>query len=271
MLPAPNNGDSSQQGLEVSMARRQTKLEVLLETVSRRLEDWVDRQRQRIRELKAKEDELGDRVEHLFSDSQNREYLTGDYLDIMRENFRDLSAAFGRSITHALLVVAAFELLTRAALNAASLGPFEISDLSLVQKALPVLGSYLYYDIGTLGMRGSNISQVYLRTLQLQHPDFSKWDLLVLLSPHRSSLIPQRMFGASYSGLHARSSRSMYSLTSFFIPIWLIYAFSTLFHKYHISDLTVWIALAISSMFVILGVAVSLTALEKADHTSDDR
>jgi hypothetical protein len=252
------------------MARSHTTLEYWLESVVRKLEGWSERQQQNTRKAKAKEAELGDRVEHLFNNPLNREYLTGDYLEIMRENFRDLSSAFGRSITYALLIVAAFELITRAALDGANLGPFELSDLSLVQKALPILGSYFYYDIGALGRRGGHIGLVYLRILQLQHPDFSKSDLLILISPHRSSMIPQRMFGSSYSGLHARLGRALYSIFSIALPIWLLYAFSELFDRFHMSDITVWIALAMSLLFVILGITVSLTAYEKTDHDSDD-
>jgi hypothetical protein len=171
---------------------------------------------------------------------------------------------------YTLLVAAAFELLTRAALNAASLGPFEIRDLSPVQKALPVIASYLYYDIGTMGMRGGYVTEAYLRILKLQHPDFAKRDLLVIIWPHRSSLIAQRMFDASWSGLHARLGRAMYALISLSIPFWLIYAFSALFHRFHVTDVTVWVSLTISFLFVVLGVTVSLTAFENAGHTADD-
>ena len=116
----------------------------------RKFKNCIKNQVKKIAEAGSQEAELRACVERLFSDFNNKHYLTGEYLEVIRENFRDLSSAFGKSITHSLMVIAAFELLLRSALNSASLGPFEISDLSLVEKALPILGSYLYYDVGTI-------------------------------------------------------------------------------------------------------------------------
>lgn len=76
--------------------------------------------------------------------------------------------------------------LGRAAVDGVNIGPFEISDLSLILKALPVVVSYLFYDILNIAVRGGEVSGVYRRILQLLHPAVAKSDLLILIAPHRS-------------------------------------------------------------------------------------
>ena len=68
-------------------------------------------------------------TKELLNDPDYHPYLTGAYLDQLRENLRDLGSAFGRSLTLLLLVFTGFEFLTRAAVDKANVGPFEVSDL----------------------------------------------------------------------------------------------------------------------------------------------
>jgi hypothetical protein len=242
------------------MARDLTNPEEWIEALTRKLGSFGEEQHKQVKKGKYL---LEDNAERLLSDPESRAYLSGPYLDHLRENLRDLSSAFGRSLTLVLLIMAAFELLSRAAVGGVNIGPFEVSDLSLVQVALPVIGSYLFYDIQNIVIRGGEVNGVYRRLLERLHPNVAQSDLLILIAPHRSSLIPQRIPGAKPSGLHARLSLLLYTSLMLAVPLWLIYAFIVLFYRFHLSSVMVWVASVVSFLFVVLGFAVLRTVYEK--------
>jgi len=71
------------------------------------------------------------------------------------------------------------------------------------------------------------------------------------------------MPGARLQGLHARFGALLYWVIYLAIPVWLIYAFSELFDKFHAHDIIVWIALIPTAFFTIFGVAVGITKFDK--------
>jgi hypothetical protein len=241
------------------------------ETPIKKSERWAERKREQAEKQWEKVEKLERNAEDLFNNDESRTYLIGPYLDHLRENLRDIGSAYGRSFTFVLLVIAAFELFARAAVDKASLGPFEVTELSLIQKALPVIGSYFFYDLAVIGIRGAQVNNVYGRILRLLHPEFHRAGLLILIPPHRSSLVPQRMPGQRTNGLYERLSSALYYLVIFGIPCWDVYAFIILFGNFHISDVTLWIAFVISVLYIILGISV-LRFPHKADvNASQER
>src|SRR5215217_4311837 len=77
-------------------------------------------------------------VERVLSNPANRDFVE-EYAKELRQNWRDVCSSMGRTITLIVLSAGAFELLSRAAIAKASIGPFEIRDLSLIQTSLPVI------------------------------------------------------------------------------------------------------------------------------------
>jgi hypothetical protein len=114
----------------------------------------------------------------------------------------------------------------------------------------------LFYDILTVGFRGGITTRVYERLLRRLHPKMDEADLLILIAPHRISLIPQRLPGASKFGLNARLGLAVYFVLLLAEPFWLIYAFWVLFSRFNPTDFTVWAALTLSLLFVVLGSTV---------------
>ena len=115
----------------------------------------------------------------------------------------------------------------------------------------------------TISNHGGTISLVYQCILQLLHPKLEEADLLILVAPHRSTLIPQRIPGASRSGLHARLAILVYTVMLLAVPFWLIYALWVLFRRFELTDFTVWAALVLSILFVVLGGTVLASPLGK--------
>jgi hypothetical protein len=60
---------------------------------------------------------------------------------------KELISSLRRSVFGLLLIAAVVQLLDLAAISDFQLGPIRLSDLTLVHKFLPVVASYLIYDI----------------------------------------------------------------------------------------------------------------------------
>jgi len=70
-------------------------------------------------------------VEEVFSKPENQAFAD-EYAKELRENHRDVAHNASRSITLAVVLAGAFELLSRASIDKVSLGPFEVSDFTLI-------------------------------------------------------------------------------------------------------------------------------------------
>jgi hypothetical protein len=62
-----------------------------------------------------------------------------EYLEAIRDNYRSVNASINRRMTILLLAMAVFELLARAMIAEASVGGFEVKDLSLIRLSLPII------------------------------------------------------------------------------------------------------------------------------------
>ena len=69
------------------------------------------------------------------------------------ERMKDLNDGSRRHVYVLLLVAGIMELLDRAVISEAQLGPFKISDLSVIRKVLPVVAGYLIYELCANGIR----------------------------------------------------------------------------------------------------------------------
>jgi len=186
------------------------------------------------------------------------------YLNELRTQMQEISKSSRQTALLLLLTAAAFELLNRAAVANAEIGPFQIKDLSLIQKVLPVIFAYFIYDAFVLGARylySMRVADEITRTFQ---PSLSDAVLDRLLYPQGSSL-----FGPM---LWHKSNSSMYRLTTAFTmvlrvgsvvsPILIeIYAFSSLRNRFGLNDVVVAFSLIFSLGFIAFSVLILLTSL----------
>jgi hypothetical protein len=171
----------------------------------------------------------------------------------LRQNWRDICSSISRTIALIVLSAGAFELLSRAAVAKASLGPFEIRDLSLVQKILPVMIAYLFYDLSNLYYQDSQYSAIHELLLKTTHKDFQDADLDLYLEPRVASMYHP-------AGLRRAYDRPLYYFTTF---IWLVglfgitafqvYAFYQNFQVFGVDDVLTWFTLGIAILFTSFG------------------
>jgi hypothetical protein len=102
-----------------------------------------------------------DSVKAVFSTEKNHQY-GADFLEGLRENMREVSSRMGKSVLLAVLAAILFELLARAAVEKASIGPFEVKDLSLFRLALPVVIAYSFYEITLLVLQFYEFETAYI-------------------------------------------------------------------------------------------------------------
>jgi hypothetical protein len=199
-------------------------------------------------------------VEKAFGNEPSK---AADYLTSLRTIMKDITDAQRRSVVLLLLVATAFVMLDHSAIVNAQLGPFQIRDLSPVQKALPVLFAYLIYDSVVSGVRYLYSRVVYYEISHLcqEHLHSTHLDRLVL--PHGSSLFGPWLFlpeGNRLQGFIRRTTRVLRwgALASVFaVEVYLIYR---LFRVYGAGDIVVWLSAIISLSLVVFSVMVGLVS-----------
>jgi hypothetical protein len=132
-------------------------------------------------------EQVGEQVETAFGgvDGSAR---AKSYLASLQAAMKDIADAQRRAAFLALLIAATMELFNRAAISNVQVGPFQISDLSLIRKFLPVLFAYLMYDIAVLGVRYLQSWAVWVEILKEFDKALSSSGLQRLLLPVGPSL-----------------------------------------------------------------------------------
>jgi hypothetical protein len=200
-----------------------------------------------------------ERAQLVFSEPENRAYVA-EYLKDIRQNFRDANSSLGRSITLIVLSMAIFELLARAAIAKASIGPFEIGDLTLVQRALPVIVAYLLYQTCSLFVTVYDFIKVHQELVEILHPDIRAYSLDYFLQPVSHSAI-----GPEHVGRY-RAGRRYYDVMSDGMPALIVvatvafegYAAYTLLFRAHLRDVLTLLLLAVAAMLTCYGLYILL-------------
>jgi hypothetical protein len=199
----------------------------------------------------------------VFSNPANREYAA-DYLKDLRESWRNIDLALGRSIMVAILAMAVFELLARSAINKAVFSGFEIKDLSLIRTALPVIVAYYFYDLSVLFYVDSEFEKAHSRIIEILHEDISKENVDYFIRPRQPSIL-----GAL---LPARENRvtKVFNTTfgiSLYAGIFLfeIYAYYLEFTRLRSDLVLIVAALVLSALFVFYGLFIMFGGPKEQD------
>jgi hypothetical protein len=186
------------------------------------------------------------------------------YLGELRVRMKDLSDSSRRTVILLLLVAAAFQLLDQAAVVSVQAGPFQIRDLSVIQKVLPVIFAYLIYDETVSGIRYLYSLRVASEISRAFQPSVKSSSLDGLLNPQGSPLFGPMLWHRSKS----REYRLLAKLTqvlrlgSLLLPLVIeAYAFYRIFEAFGFRDVVVWISALVALGFIIFAALVILTAL----------
>jgi hypothetical protein len=174
------------------------------------------------------------------------------YLTSLQAAMKDIAEAQRRSVFLAVLIAATMELFNRAAVSNVQVGPFQISDLSLIRKFLPVLFAYLIYDLVVLGLRYLQSWAVWAEIVRSFDEALSASGLERLLLPIGGSL-----YGPLFFPKRGRPEAVVSSFTtalrwgSLVLPVIIeVYAIGRLFAGFGVDDFLVWLSAIISAAFL---------------------
>jgi hypothetical protein len=125
---------------------------------------------------------LREHAEALFAKPENKPFVAG-YAEALRVNLRDLAASYQRTLLLGVVLMASFELLVRAAISKASIGPFEVSDLSLIRVALPALVAFVYFQLLAIESARVLLEDVHAAVLRAVYPEVAGSYLVGLTTP----------------------------------------------------------------------------------------
>jgi hypothetical protein len=129
-------------------------------------------------------------VTEAFAD-EPKEYIE-NYLSQLNESWRSLTALIGRTATYLIVLMLLFYLLTLpGAVSHIGLGPFEIDDVSLVEKLIPVFTSYLFYELTLMGIAWSDSRRLFRLLMHRQHPGVLDANLELLIQPRMRAVVGQ--------------------------------------------------------------------------------
>lgn len=194
-----------------------------------------------------------DSVKAVFSTEKNHQY-GADFLEGLRENMREVSSRMGKSVLLAVLAAILFELLARAAVEKASIGPFEVKDLSLFRLALPVVIAYSFYEITLLVLQFYEFETAYIAAYSNLYEDAAARDLeyFVLL------IMPAHFAPRTYD-TYRHDAPSDLLVTMQFLTVVIVYlsvlaflgyAYYIQFRFFHFGNIAVWITVVINAYFL---------------------
>lgn len=182
------------------------------------------------------------------------------------ERMKDLTDSSRRSIYVLLLVSASVELLDQAAVSDVQIGPFQVHDLSFVQKALPVIGGFLIYELATNGVR-------YLYTRRLANSLIEQFQPALFAIGHYPRLVyplSSSLFGplAWYQQDHAKFRLIKVSTAGLRVgslaipPLLELSWYWRLFETYGFRDVLVWLSLSFTLGFVAFAGLIVWTSIK---------
>jgi hypothetical protein len=181
----------------------------------------------------------------------NSEYLD-EYLQAIRENWKDITSAANRTITRMLLAAGTFELVVRAASKKITIFGLEVTDLTLIRAALPVIVAYLFFELCFLIQLRNNYYEVHNSIIQDVYSHIYDRDLHALLEPGKSTLFGPRFLYPPNTPILNFMIVTLPRIYQVGILAFEFYAFSRQFRLPDSAPVT-WIALVLTVYFLFYG------------------
>lgn len=198
---------------------------------------------------------LESRLEYAFRGNPpgGRDLTPKDYLDVVRTNWRSAENSLRRTTLGLLVVAVLFELVSQGGVAEFALGPVKVTDLTLVQKAVPVGFAYLTLEWVALGILINRLGSVHDAVVRLEYPRLYEEDLELAMAPTVMSLAGE----ARIVGEPGRTHTLMQMLTQFktLALLILLLAAQVVFHvrqfrTFGFSDVLVWSAFIVTIVFM---------------------
>jgi hypothetical protein len=127
-------------------------------------------------------------------ESDDKHEFGKEYLNLVLEKYKEVTHDVRRRMVFILLLAGAFELFSRSAIAKLALGPFEVSRLSIVQAAIPLLIAYLFYEVCYLGAWSAELDDVYAAVVSVVHPGFYRTEAYQFILPTQPGVLGPNLF-----------------------------------------------------------------------------
>jgi hypothetical protein len=200
-------------------------------------------------------DSLGKRVNVAFADPKVKEFAN-DYLAVIQEDMRYINTRFQKLIIQIFLLFFVFIILSGASVVQITLGSVQLSDLSLIEKLLPIVIAYTYYELAGFAAMRQLQNELHDRIVELLYKPLYNNDLELYLRPSSAlNTADILMFGTKgfLSDFSKNLTIPLYVIIFFGALVFEIYAFNALFVAFGFVDIVVWLALLVSLFFLLQG------------------
>jgi hypothetical protein len=169
-------------------------------------------------------------------------------LEVLRDSLKDITVGISKNLSLVLLLMGLNELLNRAAIDKVSIGGFELTKLPFVSAILPVVISYIFYDLAARHAAEHNVAAAYSKCISRVYPSIRQ--SVILMEPWRTSLT-----GYSGGGVSKLLGDALGRIVLFGIPLYEVYAYVMLF-KTSGRGIVIWGSLLLSCFFLVYGIVV---------------
>jgi hypothetical protein len=185
------------------------------------------------------------------------------YLDALMVTWKDHANRIQRSATLMLVLVLAFELLSRGAIKQVTIGGLVLSHTSTIAAFLPTGVMYLIYETIDCSVSFEIISTAYTATLALWNEAAERNDLDIILQPRTPAYFSAGTEGREdISGTTKAANRIQICILVVVLFGSLgfeVYAFYQLFDVLHAGSILLWLNVAVSVLFLSAGLTLGFT------------
>lgn len=199
------------------------------------------------------------------------EEAAGKYVEALRLSARDVAASISRTVLLLLALVGTFLLLTFAqgAPNSRiTLGPIGLTDVSAIERVLPAIVAYLFYQLAALTAVYDRADWVIEAIMAHYRPSLAQSHLDRLLMPQLPQLYsighpaPEGRLAAVGDAASLGMTIGLVVLPALFE----VYAFYRLFDRYGFGDVIVSVALLLSAVAIVSAIATYVERFFRQDY-----
>jgi hypothetical protein len=172
-----------------------------------------------------------------------------------------------RSAISLLFVAFTFELFRRSAVRDVQFGPIQLNDLSVINKALPALGSYLMYEIWSTSVRYWHTRELLMGINDLYRPKlvaFGFGDDIFPPAPALFGPLPRWLRSPRADGVAARVGTLIFRILSAVTPFgFVVYWYVITVSNFGIRDFVTDLSLAIGIFFTLYTTLLAIAGASK--------
>jgi hypothetical protein len=201
------------------------------------------------------------KLKNAFADDDS---FLDEYTSALRDNLRDIEARTTQATRTLIILLVAFELLHRAAISEVSAFGFKFSDLSLIQKFLPLVAAYMYYLVSSLYVMRRLTREAHDEAIQLKRPTLVQNGVHYYLVPSSHFVTEEIVENAStgvVKSLVEKLSMPLMAAILFLPIVFSVYSYVVLFWQFGIKDIVLWFSLIVSIPFSLQGLLLYIGVL----------